>query len=182
MEKLSINNIMGGGSLGEELDLSSIAKSDWDDFNTQYDPENFASVVLRHKNKKPTIMLFRSGKFSIAGGNSVRETKNCFNLFSSAIQDITGLKMSPNLEIRYFVTTGDLERSVNLSAVMAVLGIEEIEYEPEQFPGLFYRPKSENWFMIIFSSGSVVINGPPSIEKLESAYNKVNELLLENDI
>jgi transcription initiation factor TFIID TATA-box-binding protein len=162
MAELSISNVVGGGSLQRELDLSSIAETSFESFETRYDPESFAAVVFRGNNiepEGPTIMLYRSGKFSIAGGKSIKETKRYFDTFCSDIKKGTGLNIQPYLEIRFFVTTGDLGRSINLSAAAIALGMDETEYEPEQFPGLFYRPKSEDWFVILFSSGSVVVDG-----------------------
>ena len=182
MSELSISNVVGGGSLGKELDLVSIAETKFNHFDTQYEPESFSAVVFRSKGNRPTIMLYRSGKYSIAGGKSIEETSDCFNKFCSDIQDNTGLELSPELEIRYFVTTGDLGRSIDLSAAVIALGMDEIEYEPEQFPGLFYRPKSEEWFVILFSSGSIVVDGSPDMEMLESAYEEVDSELRKNNI
>jgi len=182
MTELSIKNVVGGGSLGKELDLFSVAKTEFDYFNTQYEPESFSAVVFRQKSNGPTIMLYRSGKFSIAGGKSVEDVREGFDKFCSDIQDKTGLDIDPDLEIRYFVTTGDLGRPIDLSAAIIALGMDETEYEPEQFPGLFYRPESEDWFMILFSSGSVVVDGNPDIDMLESAYKKVDHTLSKNGI
>jgi transcription initiation factor TFIID TATA-box-binding protein len=182
MAELSISNVVGGGSLGKELDLRSIAETQFNHFDTQYDPESFSAVVFRCKICGPTIMLYRSGKFSIAGAKSVEQTREGFDVFCSDIQNKTGLGINPNLEIRYFVTTGDLGRSINLSAATIALGVDRTEYEPEQFPGLFYRPESEDWFIILFSSGSVVVDGIPDMDMLESAYKKVDDMLSNNGI
>lgn len=182
MAELSISNVVGGGSLRKELDLISIAKTEFDHFDTQYEPESFSAVIFRCENCGSTIMLYRSGKFSIAGAKSVEETREEFNLFCSNIQNKLGLGINPNLEIRYFVTTGDLERSIDLSAAMIVLGMDRTEYEPEQFPGLFYRPESEDWFIILFSSGSVVVDGIPDIDILESGYKKLDDMLSNNGL
>jgi transcription initiation factor TFIID TATA-box-binding protein len=182
MNELSISNVVGGGSLGKELDLTSIAETNYKYFDTKYEPESFSAVVFRSKGSGPTIMLYRSGKYSIAGGKSIEETRTVFDEFCSDIQDNTGLELSPELEIRYFVTTGDLGRSINLSAAVIALGMDKTEYEPEQFPGLFYRPKSEDWFVILFSSGSIVVDGSPDMEMLESAYQEVDSKLRKNNI
>jgi transcription initiation factor TFIID TATA-box-binding protein len=57
------------------------------------------------------------------------------------------------------------------------LGIDVTEYEPEQFPGLFYRPDEQDWFSILFATGSIVIDGVPDMESLEIAYNNVDSSL-----
>lgn len=181
MPELSISNVVGGGSLGKELDLLSIATTEFEHFDTQYDPESFSAVVFRPKRSGPTIMLYSSGKFSIAGGKSVERTRESFNTFCSGIRSKTGLDTSPELEIRYFVLTGDLGRSVNLSAAAVALGLDETEYEPEQFPGLFYRPEAEDWFAILFSPGSIIVDGP-NMDMLRAAYESIDRTLSENNI
>jgi transcription initiation factor TFIID TATA-box-binding protein len=68
MSELTIQNVVGGGSIGIEMDLSSIAEVDFETFNTQYEPESFPGIVFRSEDLEPTIILHRSGKFNIAGG------------------------------------------------------------------------------------------------------------------
>jgi transcription initiation factor TFIID TATA-box-binding protein len=179
---LTIQNVVGGGSLGVEIDLFSIATAEFEHFDIQYEPESFPGVVFRSTDLNPTIMLYRSGKFNIAGGDSVSETREAFNIFCTEMTNITELEIQPNLEIRYFVTTGKLGRRIDLLAAAIALGIDETEYEPEQFPGLFYRPENQDWFAILFASGSIVVDGVPNMDILESAYEEIDQTLSENDI
>ena len=182
MDELTIQNVVGGGSIGTEIDLYSIAKAEFESFETQYEPEAFPGVVFRSINSDPTVILHNSGKFNVAGGKSVSDTKELFDLFCSSIVTETGFEIYPELEIRYFVTTGDLGRQIDLSAATLALGIDETEYEPEQFPGLFYRPDDKDWFSILFSTGSIIIDGNPDIDLLENAYNDINKKLSTSSI
>lgn len=182
MGELTIQNVVGGGDIGTEIDLYSIAKVEFEPFNTQYEPESFPGVVFRSDNLEPTIILHRSGKFNIAGGKSTSVTKKSFDIFCSSITNETGLEIHPELEIRYFVTTGDLGRGIDLSAAVIALGIDETEYEPEQFPGLFYRPDDQDWFSILFATGSIIIDGIPDMDSLEIAYNNIDRALSRQGI
>ncbi|WP_267644130.1 hypothetical protein [Haloarchaeobius amylolyticus] len=181
-EKLTIKNVVGGGAIGTEIDLHSVSTAEFEKFDIQYEPESYAAIVLRSHEFDPTIMLFRSGKFSIAGGKSVQETNLTFQRFCDELESITGLEIEPSIEIRFFVTTGNLERPLDLSTAAVSLGLDETEYEPEQFPGLFYRPKNRDWFAILFASGSVVIDGDPDLEVLEDAYDEIDDTLKNNGI
>ncbi|MFC6793522.1 hypothetical protein ACFQFH_03235 [Halobaculum halobium] len=62
------------------------------------------------------------------------------------------------------------------------MGIDETEYEPEQFPGLFYRPDEQDWFSILFATGSIIIDGVPDIGLLEEAYRNIDNTLSEQSI
>ncbi|MFB6295425.1 MAG: hypothetical protein ABEH66_01115 [Halobacteriales archaeon] len=38
-------------------------------------------------------------------------------------------------------------------------GLEAVEYEPEQFPGLIYRPTDVETVILLFGSGKTVVTG-----------------------
>lgn len=69
-----------------------------------------------------------------------------------------------------------------MPAAAISLGIHETEYEPEQFPGLFCRPENQNWFIILFASGSIVVDGKTDMDVLEAAYEEINQTLSENGL
>ncbi len=65
--------------------------------------------------------------------------------------------------------------SVKISLNKLVTSVENTEYEPEQFPGLVYRPTNPRSAALIFSSGKIVCTGTKSIEKAKEAMKKVVE-------
>lgn len=46
------------------------------------------------------------------------------------------IDMEPEIHVQNIVASADLKSDLNLNAVALGLGLENIEYEPEQFPGL----------------------------------------------
>jgi transcription initiation factor TFIID TATA-box-binding protein len=81
------------------------------------------------------------------------------------------------LEIKNVVAVGDLGLEVNLNALLIKLGIENVEYEPEQFPGLVYRPDGTNCVLLVFGSGKVVITGGRTKEEDEEAFKALENLI-----
>ena len=72
-----------------------------------------------------------------------------------------------------------MKTDLNLNAVALGLGLENIEYEPEQFPGLVYRIKQPKIVVLIFCSGKLVITGGKSPEDcVEGA--RIVRMQLEN--
>jgi len=58
---------------------------------------------------------------------------------------------------------------------------ERTEYEPEQFPGLVYRPAGlPGVAALIFSSGKVVCTGSRTVEGARDALEKVAQKMREN--
>ncbi|HEX17176.1 MAG TPA: TATA-box-binding protein, partial [Thermoplasmatales archaeon] len=53
------------------------------------------------------------------------------------------------------------------------LGLENVEYEPEQFPGLVYRLKEPRVAMLLFGSGKIVCTGARKIEDVSRAVDKL---------
>ena len=68
------------------------------------------------------------------------------------------------------VSTAELGDDVNLNALSIALGLENTEYEPEQFPGLVYRPEGFPAVTLVFASGKVVITGASSVETATEAF------------
>jgi transcription initiation factor TFIID TATA-box-binding protein len=55
----------------------------------------------------------------------------------------------------------------------AIDRLENIEYEPEQFPGLVYRMSSPKVVVLLFGSGKLVITGGKKPEDAEVAVEKI---------
>lgn len=80
------------------------------------------------------------------------------------------------------VCLGDLGREVDLSSIMVVLGLENSEYEPEQFSGLVYRPPQRKYTMMIFYSGKVIITGTKNEEEAKGAMDNLNRRLTDSSL
>jgi transcription initiation factor TFIID TATA-box-binding protein len=74
----------------------------------------------------------------------------------------------------------ELDQEVNLEALTISLGLENTEYEPEQFPGLVYRPPQLGATLMIFASGKVLIVGTTdkqtALESFRIAETSINEI------
>jgi transcription initiation factor TFIID TATA-box-binding protein len=79
------------------------------------------------------------------------------------------------IEIQNVVTAANLKQKVDLNAV--VKSFPEVEYRPEQFPGLVFRIKKPKTAMLIFNSGKMVCTGAKSEkESLRAVMTVVKEL------
>jgi transcription initiation factor TFIID TATA-box-binding protein len=77
------------------------------------------------------------------------------------------------------VCSYDLGKYINLNKVVITLNVENIEYEPEQFPGLVYRIKDPKIVVLIFSSGKIILTGGKNLEDIKKGLD-VLEQQLEN--
>jgi transcription initiation factor TFIID TATA-box-binding protein len=173
---MNVVNVVGGGRLGQEVDLSSVYE-DVNSVETEYEPETYSALIFRLEEPESTVMLFTSGKYSLAGARSRKEAEEANHYFLSILEPLLGSFTDTNFEIRYMVCVSDIGEELDLNQVVLTLGIDETEYEPEQFPGVFYRPAKENWFAIIFSSGKIILNGEPNLDSLNIAFEQIKESL-----
>ena len=57
------------------------------------------------------------------------------------------------------------------------LNIENVEYEPEQFPGLVYRIKDPRIVVLIFSSGKIVLTGDKNLKDIRNGLDVLEQKL-----
>jgi transcription initiation factor TFIID TATA-box-binding protein len=84
----------------------------------------------------------------------------------------------PHVSFDNVVCTSDLGGPVDLTTAAIGLGLEHIEYEPEQFSALQFSPDVDgsSAMFLIFNSGSVTITG---VESHEQAKEELDILISE---
>ncbi len=175
MTRVRIENVVASTSLGTELDLQSIAlKLD----GAEYAPDQFPGLIYRMKEPKTAILLFRSGKVVCTGGKSFTQVDESIRTISKLIQK-GGQKIiaHPKIEVQNIVATSNLGSEINLNSIAIGLGLDRVEYEPEQFPGLVYRLDSPRVVVLLFGSGKLVCTGARRPEDLERAVDQIRKEL-----
>ena len=69
----------------------------------------------------------------------------------------------------------DARAPAGFAPIAIGLGLESIEYEPEQFPGLVYRMDEPDVVILLFGSGKIVITGGKRTEDAQEAVEKIVE-------
>lgn len=156
-DTLSTENVVASGALSQEVDLAALSE---DLERTSFDPEQFPGLVYRAEDAEAVALIFRSGKIVWTGAPSLPAMENAVDLTFDSLQEL-GLEVPSDSEvtIQNIVTSGDLGQGLNLNAIAIGLGLEIIEYEPEQFPGLVYRPPDLDTVTLLFGSGRFIITG-----------------------
>jgi transcription initiation factor TFIID TATA-box-binding protein len=70
--KFKIENIVASANLGVELDLYTIAQNVRD---VEYEPEQFPGAILKLKEPRASLLLFKNGKIICTGSKSEGEVK-----------------------------------------------------------------------------------------------------------
>jgi transcription initiation factor TFIID TATA-box-binding protein len=182
MIEVTIQNIVASTSFAEKIDLDAIAQSLEE---AEYEPEQFPGLIYRLDEPKTATLLFRSGKANCTGAKNVENVRKTVNIIADKLRKL-GIEVYDNKELKIviqnIVATANLKGEMNLNQVAIGLGLENIEYEPEQFPGLVYRLKKPKVAMLLFSSGKIVCAGGRNLEDISLAIENLEKELRSLDL
>ena len=171
MAKMNIENVVASTYLGQELDLTKIEEALE---GAEYNPQQFPGLVYRLKEPKTATLIFRSGKVVCTGAKCRDDVKVAITKVAKDLEK-AGIKITiePKIEVQNIVASSDLEQEINLNTVAITLGLEKVEYEPEQFPGLVYRLDEPKVVVLLFGSGKMVCTGAKVPEDVTRAVDKI---------
>jgi len=89
-------------------------------------------------------------------------------------------KVKATINIENVVASATLKQRIDLDSV--VKAFPNVEYRPEQFPGLVFRLKTPKTATLIFNSGKMVCTGAKSERQAKRAVRKVVRELVNNGI
>ena len=69
------------------------------------------------------------------------------------------------------VASGEIGMDLNLNEL--AMKLENVEYEPEQFPGLVHKLPDSRATFLLFSNGKIVCTGTKSEAKLKEAVQRL---------
>ncbi len=175
---IDIVNVVASTKLADAFDLPKIEA---ELVGAVYNKKKFPGLVYRVKAPKAAFLIFTSGKIVCTGSKNVEDVRTVITSLANTLKSIGSeeVDLDPEIHIQNIVASADLKTDLNLNAVALGLGLENIEYEPEQFPGLVYRIKQPKVVVLIFSSGKLVITGGKSPEECEEGA-KIVRMQLEN--
>ncbi|WP_207588449.1 TATA-box-binding protein [Halomontanus rarus] len=170
-ETINIENVVASTGIGQELDLQSVAM---DLEGADYDPEQFPGLVYRTQNPKSAALIFRSGKIVCTGAKSTDDVHQSLEIVFDKLRELQiQVDDDPEVIVQNIVSSADLGRNLNLNAIAIGLGLENIEYEPEQFPGLVYRLEEPKVVALLFGSGKIVITGGKEPKNADDAVDAI---------
>ncbi|EMA43516.1 TATA-box-binding protein [Halococcus saccharolyticus] len=167
---LETQNVVASSGIGQEIDLESVAM---DLTGADFDPGQFPGLIYRPADAAATCLLFRSGKITCTGAGSIEEVHETVHVAVDALAELGIDVGTPEVTVQNIVSGADLGERLNLNAIAIGLGLESVEYEPEQFPGLVYRLDDPDVVALLFGSGKMVITGAKIHDNAEAALEEI---------
>ncbi|MEM7825169.1 MAG: TATA-box-binding protein [Candidatus Aenigmatarchaeota archaeon] len=171
--KIRVENIVASASLNVEIPLSKmVSKLE----GMEYEPEQFPGVVYRMNKPRAAALIFGSGKIVCTGARSVTDVKAVFDRIIKIIESVkVNVPKNYKTQIENIVASAKLTSKLNLDKI--AFGLENSEYEPEQFPGLVHRMDSPKVAFLLFGSGKIVCTGARSVKDVKTAVDKISKKL-----
>ncbi len=170
-----ITNIVASANLGLELDLFSLAQKIKE---IEYEPEQFPGAILKFKDPKASLLLFKNGKVVCVGckkrsmiEKTIEKTIKMLTPYAKRIIK----KKKPQIEITNIVASSSLDIGLDLYKIAYKL--KDVEYEPEQFPGAILKFKDPKASLLLFKNGKVICAGAKNENEIKAALQKAYQLL-----
>ena len=179
-EDLDINivNVVASASLDQKIDLLAIMKVFR---NVEYRPKQFPGLVFRLKRPKTATLIFSTGKMVCTGAKSETLARRAVHKVVRELKN-NGIVIlnKPKIVIQNMVASANLHSKIDLEIAADVL--DNVMYEPEQFPGLIYRMKEPKTVLLLFASGKLVCTGAKSEEMVYESVTNIIEVLDDYDL
>lgn len=175
---MQIQNVVVSVVTNQTIDLNAIVSR----FPlVEFRPKVFPGLCFRLKNPKTATLIFSTGKMVCTGAKSVRQAKDAVHKVLRMLRR-EGIVAEGEVEItvQNIVSSAALGCSVDLDRGVQVL--DNIMYEPEQFPGAIYRMEKPKVVILIFSQGKLVITGAKREEEATMALERLYAILQEEEL
>ena len=173
--KYQIVNLVASANLNATLDLYNLAITIP---NIEYEPEQFPGAILKLKEPKVSMLLFKNGKVICSGASNEDEIAQGIRKASKLIHEIQpNVKVQRKVEYNVvnLVATANLNKTFDL--FQTAMKLDNVEYEPEQFPGAILRIEDPKLTLLLFKNGKVICAGAKREALLRKGLRKAAELI-----
>lgn len=175
MSKVVVENIVASAQISAGYKVEQLSEKILD---FKYSPDEFEGLTMKLEYPKTAILLFPSGKIICTGAKDMDEVNKSINKTVKKIKDAGfTTRKKHDVEIQNVVASTNLNKEMHLSSINKGLLLQDVQYEPDQFPGLIYKINDYGAILLLFSSGKLVCTGTKSLEDANSAINMMKEKL-----
>ena len=170
-----IVNLVASASLNATLDLYNLAITIP---NIEYEPEQFPGAILKLKEPKVSMLLFKNGKVICSGASDEKQISLGIYKASKLIHEIQkSVKVQKNAKytVVNLVATANLNMTLDLFKI--AMDLDNVEYEPEQFPGAILRIHEPKLTLLLFKNGKLICAGAKKEEFLKKGLKIAANLI-----
>jgi transcription initiation factor TFIID TATA-box-binding protein len=169
-----LENLVVSVSIDQKINLDQFSRKAKD---IEYDPDHFPGAIYRIKEPRVSALIFSSGKVNCTGARHWDEIPIVVKILEKKFRE-GGLRPKKiEHKVQNLVVSANLGYEVNID--VAATELDNVEYEPEQFPGLIFRVKEPKCVALVFTSGKINVVGAKEWEFIDKAIAQVDKALRE---
>lgn len=168
---MEIVNIISVVKLQNPLDLEVlIEKLENTEFN-----KGKTWLKLRLQPDNNYIAFYGSGKFLVTGLKSMEKVEDVVNKVSYLLESSGIENPIEKIDITNIVLTDKINLECTLEDLIFHLDARKSSYEPESFPGLFYKDSGISF--TVFNSGKIILTGVKDLRLAEEVFEKFKGMI-----
>lgn len=167
---MEIVNVVATGSFNQPVEFTKL--------------EALGDKLVRPKGKYPgvyvhlsacTVTIYKTGKYIFTGVHAPEEIPSLWDELKILLSKILDVSLFVAPSVTNIVACENLNRTLNLSKLFSTMAEEDIEYEPELFPGFIW--KTEYGTANIFSNGKLMLLGCKTRDELNQLWTHVSKTM-----
>src|SRR3989344_1304634 len=161
----AVVNLVASGNLNATLDLYNLAVTIP---NIEYEPEQFPGAILKLKEPRVSMLLFKNGKVICSGASSEKQISLAIFKASKLIHEIQkSVKIQKNASYTVVNLVATANLNITLDLFKTAMELDNVEYEPQQFPGAILRIMEPKLTLLLFKNCKLIYAGAKKEEFLK---------------
>jgi len=175
MKGIKIENIVANAQLTDEFNIENLVEKIPE---LIYNPDDFKGATYKLDDPKTAVLILPNGKAICTGAINIEEVHESIRRLTEKIINVgVQVNSNPRIEIQNIVVSTDTNKDLDLSSLSKSLLLKNVNYEPDQFPGLIYNMGDIGAILLIFSSGKIVCTGAKNFDDVSKAIETMKEKL-----
>lgn len=168
---MKIVNIICSGNLNCSINIEKL--QDLGSSRFIYNPKSYHGGYLIFSKGKVTI--YKSGKYILIGLKSLDDVIPVYKEMITVLSKFFDVSNAQEPVVQNIVISYDFQKQINLNKFLLSVRSNNIEYEPEQFPGLIFRDKECS--ALLFRNGKCVFTKAKRLDQVEKTRQKIENIL-----
>lgn len=175
MIKIEIENIITSAKISEIFNIKLLSGKIKD---CNYNPLEFDGLSIKYDNENIAVLILGTGKVFCTGAKDINDAFNKIKKVINQIKKIGfDIKKDYEIIIENIIVSADFKKELNLTNISKGMMSQDVDYQPDVFPGLIYKMDDLHTILIIFNSGKIVCIGAKNIDSATNSINKMEEKL-----
>jgi len=175
MTTIKIENIVAYAKISELLDIELLSEKIP---KSSYNPEELNGLSIKFDDLKIAVIVLSNGKIVCTGAEKIEDAESIIKKITKQVKSV-GFEVKKDYEVKIenVIASADLKKELHLASIANALVLQNVDYKPEEFPGLIYRMEEPCAVVLLFSQGKIICTGAKSVEDAKKSIKEMVDKL-----